>query len=40
MKRLIGYIKGNINHGLYFTDGPLPLTAYADAEWAGDPIDR
>lgn len=40
MKRLIRYIKGNINRGLYFTDGPLPLTAYADADWAGDPIDR
>ncbi|XP_058221119.1 uncharacterized mitochondrial protein AtMg00810-like [Rhododendron vialii] len=40
VKRLIRYIKGTINHGLYFTDGPLSLTAYADADWAGDPVDR
>lgn len=40
VKRLLRYIKGTLHHGLHITAGPLFLTAYADADWAGDPVDR
>ena len=26
--------------GIHFQAGPLSLSAYCDADWAGDPIDR
>jgi hypothetical protein len=34
------YIRGTFNHGIEFTPGPLHLSAYTDADWAGDPDDR
>ncbi|KAH7839971.1 hypothetical protein Vadar_010790 [Vaccinium darrowii] len=40
VKRILRYIKGTITHGLHFTPSPLVLTAYADADWAGDSTDR
>jgi hypothetical protein len=39
-KRVLRYIKGTFNHGIEFTPGPLSLSAYIDADWAGDPDDR
>uniref|UniRef100_A0A2N9FUI2 Integrase catalytic domain-containing protein n=1 Tax=Fagus sylvatica TaxID=28930 RepID=A0A2N9FUI2_FAGSY len=32
--------RGTFNHGIEFTPGPLSLSAYTDADWAGDPDDR
>lgn len=40
VKRILRYIKGSIQQGLHFVPGPLTLTAFADADWAGDPVDR
>ena len=39
-KRILRYIRGSFNHGIEFTPGPLSLSAYTDADWAGDPDDR
>uniref|UniRef100_A0A2N9IPU1 Protein kinase domain-containing protein n=1 Tax=Fagus sylvatica TaxID=28930 RepID=A0A2N9IPU1_FAGSY len=39
-KRVLRYIKSPFNHGIEFTPGPLHLSAYTDADWAGDPDDR
>lgn len=40
VKRILRYIKGTIHQGLHFISGPLSLTAFADADWAGDLVDR
>lgn len=40
VKRLLRYVKGTLNHGLHLTSGSLSLTAFTDADWAGDPMDR
>jgi hypothetical protein len=39
-KRVLRYLKGTVDHGLYFTRGSLALHAYSDSDWAGDPDDR
>uniref|UniRef100_A0A2N9GZA0 Reverse transcriptase Ty1/copia-type domain-containing protein n=1 Tax=Fagus sylvatica TaxID=28930 RepID=A0A2N9GZA0_FAGSY len=39
-KRILRYIKGTLFHGIAFTPGPLTLSVYSDADWAGDPDDR
>ena len=39
-KRVLRYIKGTLHHGIEFTNGPLSLSAYIDADWAGDPDDK
>uniref|UniRef100_A0A2N9HHW9 Integrase catalytic domain-containing protein n=1 Tax=Fagus sylvatica TaxID=28930 RepID=A0A2N9HHW9_FAGSY len=39
-KRILRYIKGTLFHGIAFTPGPLHLSVYSDADWAGDPDDR
>jgi hypothetical protein len=39
--RILRYIKGTLFHGLHFSaQSSLELSAYADANWAGDPTDR
>uniref|UniRef100_A0A2N9IG27 Reverse transcriptase Ty1/copia-type domain-containing protein n=1 Tax=Fagus sylvatica TaxID=28930 RepID=A0A2N9IG27_FAGSY len=38
-KRVLRYIRGIFNHGIEFTPGPLHLSSYTDADWAGDPDD-
>jgi transposase InsO family protein len=39
-KRILRYLQGTLHHGIAFTPGPLHLSAYTDADWAGDPDDR
>jgi hypothetical protein len=39
-KWILRYIKGSLSSGLLFQPGSLNLQAYADADWAGDPLDR
>ena len=39
-KRVLRYIRGTLYHGISFSFGPLTLTAFSDADWAGDPFDR
>uniref|UniRef100_A0A5B6Z4V3 Reverse transcriptase Ty1/copia-type domain-containing protein n=1 Tax=Davidia involucrata TaxID=16924 RepID=A0A5B6Z4V3_DAVIN len=40
VKRILRYVKGTLSHGLSFHNGPLSLTAFSDADWAGDRRDR
>ncbi|XP_058217465.1 uncharacterized mitochondrial protein AtMg00810-like [Rhododendron vialii] len=40
VKRILRYIKGTITQGLHFTAGSVALTAFVDADWVGDPVDR
>jgi hypothetical protein len=30
----------HLDHGLFYTPGPISLSAFSDADWAGDPNDR
>jgi hypothetical protein len=39
-KRILRYIKGTLDHGLFYTLGLISLSAFSDADWAGDPNDR
>jgi hypothetical protein len=39
-KRILRYIRGTLFHGVAFIPGPLHLSAFTDADWAGDPDDR
>jgi len=39
-KRILRYLKGTLHHGIHFQPGPLVLSSYCDADWAGDPLDR
>jgi hypothetical protein len=39
-KRVLRYLKGSIDYGLYYCKSPLTLNAYCDADWAGNPDDR
>ena len=39
-KRVLRYVRGILSHGIYFSRGPLTLTAFTDADWAGGPFDR
>jgi hypothetical protein len=39
-KRVLRYLKSSADHGLFFSKGPLHLTAYCDSDWAGSPDDR
>ncbi|XP_057976061.1 uncharacterized mitochondrial protein AtMg00810-like [Malania oleifera] len=41
LKRVLRYLKGTINHGLFFTSHSGPVVqAYSDADWGGCPDDR
>ena len=41
LKHLLRYLKGTVTHGLYFNSRSSPsLTAFSDADWAGDHNDR
>jgi hypothetical protein len=39
-KRILRYLRGTLNHGIVFSPGPIQLSAFTDADWAGDPDDR
>jgi hypothetical protein len=39
-KRVLRYLKGTIDHGLWYTKGTLTLQAFYDSDWAGNPDDR
>ncbi|XP_030964901.1 uncharacterized protein LOC115986186 [Quercus lobata] len=39
-KHVLRYVRGALTHGISFTPGPLTLTAFSDADWAGDPTDH
>lgn len=39
-KRVLRYIKGTLHFGISFTPSPLTLTAFSNADKAGDPSDR
>jgi hypothetical protein len=39
-KKVLQYLKGTLDHGLYYTRGSLQLNAFCDADWAGVPKDR
>ena len=39
-KRILRFLRGTLHLGIYFKLGPLSLSAYCDADWAGDPLDR
>ncbi|KAM2767079.1 hypothetical protein COP1_022920 [Malus domestica] len=40
VKRILRYLKGTHDHGLLYKPSPLTLTAFADADYAGDPDNR
>ncbi|KAB2621335.1 hypothetical protein D8674_023517 [Pyrus ussuriensis x Pyrus communis] len=40
VKRILRYLKGTVDSGLWFTKSPQFLTAWSDADWAGCPVDR
>ncbi|CAL9029103.1 unnamed protein product [Prunus brigantina] len=40
VKRILRYLKGTMSHGLLYKKGSLDMTAFTDADWAGDPNDR
>ncbi|PKU68567.1 Retrovirus-related Pol polyprotein from transposon TNT 1-94 [Dendrobium catenatum] len=40
LKRLLRYIQGTLHFGLPLSAGSLQLTAYSDADWASDSLDR
>ena len=39
-KRILRYIRGTLHFDIAFTPGFPSLSAYCDANWAGDPVDR
>uniref|UniRef100_A0A2N9EKF8 Reverse transcriptase Ty1/copia-type domain-containing protein n=1 Tax=Fagus sylvatica TaxID=28930 RepID=A0A2N9EKF8_FAGSY len=39
-KRILRFLKGTLDKGILFQPGPLALTAFTDADWAGDTSDR
>jgi hypothetical protein len=39
-KRVLRYLKGSIDYGLYYCKSSLLLNAFCDADWAGNPDDK
>jgi hypothetical protein len=40
LKHVLRYLKGFVDHGLFYSQGSLSLQAYCDSDWAGDLDDR
>ena len=40
VKRILRYLKGTLDLGVLYQPGSLDLSAFTDADWAGDPSDR
>ena len=38
-KRILRYLRGTLHRGFLFRPSSLQLQAYADVDWAGDPVD-
>ena len=39
-KRVLRYVRGTLHFGIHIDPGPITLSAFFDADWAGDPTDR
>ena len=39
-KRILRYVNGTLNYGVFLQPGPFSLFAFSDSDWAGDPFDR
>ena len=39
-KRILRYVNGTPNLGIFFQPRPLSLSTFSDSNWAGDPFDR
>jgi hypothetical protein len=39
-KRVLQYLKGSVDSGLYYSKGKVSLNAFCDSDWAGNPDDR
>jgi hypothetical protein len=39
-KRVLRYLKGNLDFSFRYTRGSLQLNGYCDSDWAGSPNDR
>lgn len=39
-KRILRHLRGTLSSSLLFKPGPIQLSAYSDAAWAGDPSNR
>jgi hypothetical protein len=39
-KRVLRYLNGTADHGLYYTKSNLQVNAFCDSDWAGCPDDR
>lgn len=40
LKRVLRYLKGTVNYGLVFQKSGMDVTAYVDADWGGNELDR
>ncbi|KAF5475788.1 hypothetical protein F2P56_007558, partial [Juglans regia] len=40
LKRVLRYLKGTVDYGLYYSPSSIELNAYCDSDWAGNPDDR
>ena len=39
-KQVLRYVRGTLHFGIHIDPGPITLSAFSDADWAGDPSDR
>jgi hypothetical protein len=39
-KRMLRYLKGSVDSGLYYSKGKVSLNDFCDSDWAGNPNDR
>lgn len=39
-KRILKYLNGTLQFGIFLQPGPLSLSAFSDSDWAGDSFDR
>lgn len=40
VKRILRYVQGSLYQGIFFAPGSLTVTAFSDADWAGNHIDK
>ena len=39
-KRILRYLNGTLQFGVFLQPGPLSLSTFSDSDWASDPFDR